>query len=208
MNLQNPVVLGVGFAALAVIGVVVMTVVGRQARTNTIAEYSRYAATLCEPLGLTLLPSPSIHLPRYACVGSYEGADVLMFYVPTRLRAAQSEPRVDLLLNTGLLPGLKGSVNNFVEGESVLGEDGAVLKGYVSDSVRAEARSLPKPCLMGMANLMKGSVLDLTIRERWKDGWSSVAILASLPVDSRADDIRVALDQMLRVRAALAQEIP
>lgn len=206
MNLQNPAVLGSLFAVVAVIGIVAMVAIGRVMRARNTEEGLQHVSALCQPLGLGVLPSESSYLVRFACAGDFAGHPTLVFYVRDRRRADQDPPGVRLVLNGQRLPSFKGSVYTFLESERVQGDEGAKLQALLTPTVREMAKGLPMIGALGLGNLMKGSVLDLTIRERWPSGWTGVMLQSTLPVEASSEQVRAALEQMGRVADAMERE--
>lgn len=200
-------ILGVAFVALVLIGSTATWFIGKRARAAKLAAYVDEIAALCAPLGLSPLPRGELWVPTFACAGDYRGARALVVLAPDRTRTEPYKPRVELLVDTGLLAGIKGNVQDLSGKATPTGPEGQALAAYVNPVVQSAASGLQDPRLVGMALLGKGAALDLAIRARWPEGWSTVGVYGWLPRDASSEQVRAALDSMLRVREALAQEV-
>lgn len=202
------VLIGVAFLVTVLVAATALWFVGKRARVAQQDKWTAEVAVFCAPLGLAPLPRGELWVPTFGCGGEVDGARVIVLMLPNRTNYPPFRPRWELLLDTGLLAGMKANVQDLGAKPTPTGPDGSTLLGYVSPAVTAAAGALQDPRLVGMALLGQGSVLDIAIRSRWPEGWNTVSVYCWLPREAKPEDARAALRQLQAVRAALAQEIP
>lgn len=185
--------------AVVVLGLAaVVTVLRRRTNVNRRDTF----VERCAALGLT----PVTNAEQLTCGGEVGGARVLALYVEQRLNGVPMGPRIDLLLDAGLLGPRQGAALLQPDRPSLAAKDptfAPLLTFELTTLVTAELGG--RFGVSALNSLVPTATLHQLARAKWGTTWSGLMVRTWVDLDADPPTIQRALEALLRARDVLAR---